>query len=374
MRVAHISKSTGIAGSERHLLYLLPGLREHGVETRVFVLEDPRRPADAWCQALEERGETVERVPIHGHLDPGLLRRLVRRLIAFKPDVVHTHLLHADVYGLTAAKRAGVPHAVSSRHNDDAFRHNPLIKWLNRRVMRHADRVIAVSGSVARFVAEVEGTPPQRVVTIHYGLDVPSCPGNTRETARSRLGLAGNQDLTLIGFVGRLVRQKGVDVALEAFAKAHRGYPQSRVVIVGDGPLRRDLEAQTRRLELMESVIFAGWTDDARDVMPAFDIVVAPSRWEGFGLVVLEAMSHGLPVIATNAGSFPEIVIDGETGLLVTPECPAALAKAMGELLIDNRRAAALGQRGRARAVESFSVGKMVDATVHVYERMMAGG
>ncbi len=91
-------------------------------------------------------------------------------------------------------------------------------------------------------------------------------------------------------------------------------------------------------------------------------------------MVVLEAMSHGLPVIATSAGSFPEIVSDGETGLLVPPECPAALAKAMEEFLIDPRRAAAMGRRGQARVVESFSVGKMVDATVQVYERMMAGG
>jgi len=374
MRVAHISKSTGMAGSERHLLSLLPGLRKRGVETRVLVLEDPRRPANSWCRALEERGEAVERVPIHEHLDAGLVRRIVQRLGACKPDVVHTHLLHADIYGLAAASRAGVPHAVSSRHNDDAFRRNPLIKWLNHRAMRHAECVIAVSDSVARFVSKVEGVPAQRVVTIHYGLDVPCCPEDTREMARSRLGITGNRDLTLIGFVGRLVHQKGADLALHAFAEAHRGYPQSRLVIVGDGPLRQDLEAQTHRLGLKESVTFAGWIDEASDIMPAFDMVVAPSRWEGFGLVVLEAMSHGLPVIATSAGSFPEIVIGGETGLLVPPECPAALAKAMEVLLIDPRHGAAMGRRGQSRVAGSFSVGKMVDATVRVYERIMTGG
>ncbi len=373
MRVVHISKSTGIAGSERHLLYLLPGLRERGVETRVLVLEDPRRPARAWCRALEERGETVESVPIHAHLDLKLVGRLVQRLRALEPDVVHTHLLHADLYGLTAARRARVPHAVSSRHNDDAFRHNPLIKWLNRRVMRQADRVIAVSGSVARFVSEVEGTPEHRVVTIHYGLDIPCSQPNNREAARSRLGVTGDPDLALIGFVGRLVRQKGVDVALQAFAKAHQAHPQSRFVIVGDGPARRELEAQAGRLALEESVIFAGWVEDASGLMPAFDMVVAPSRWEGFGLVVLEAMSHGLPVIASRAGSFPEIVIDGETGLLVPSESPAALAKAIEELLVDPRRGAAMGRRGQSRAAESFSVGNMVDATVTVYEQITAG-
>ncbi len=373
MRVAHISKSTGIAGSERHLLYLLPGLRARGVETRVLVLEDPRRPAKAWCRALEERGETVESVPIHADLDPGLVRRLVERLRAFEPDVVHTHLLHADLYGLTAARRAGVPHAISTRHNQDAFRHNLLIKWLNRRVMRYAERVIAVSGSVARFVSEVEGTPPERVGTIHYGLDVPSFRANSRQIARSRLGVTETQNVCLIGFVGRLVRQKGVDLALQAFACLRKGHPQSRLLIVGDGPERQHLEAQTRRLGLKESVIFGGWVDDASCVMPAFDIVVAPSRWEGFGLVVLETMSHGLPVIAARAGSLPEIVIDGETGLLVPSECPAALAKAMEELLIDPRRAKSMGRRAQSRVSQSFSVEKMVDATVDVYEQITVG-
>ncbi len=369
MRVAHISKSTGIAGSERHLLDLLPGLRAHGLTTRVLILEDPLRPATALSSALRDRGETVEIVPIHGHFDFRLAGRLAERLRAFAPDVVHTHLLHADLYGLTAARRAGVRHMISSRHNQDAFRHNPLIKWLNRRAMRHAERVIAISGSVARFVSEVEGTPPDRVVTIHYGLDVPSVPPDSREQARAWLGFGGVGDVTLIGFVGRLVRQKGADLALEAFAKLHKLQSQSRLVIVGDGPGRRELEAQAHGLALAGKVFFTGWVEEARDVIPAFDMVVAPSRWEGFGLVVLETMCRGLPVIASRAGAFPEIVVDGETGLLVPSESPEALAGAMARLLSDPQLAAAMGCKGRTRA-EAFPVKKMVDATVRVYEQL----
>jgi len=370
MRVAHISKSTGIAGSERHLLDLLPGLRARGLATCVLVLEDPRHPATAWGRALRERGETVEIVPIHGHLDFRLVSRLVERLRAFGPDVVHTHLLHADLYGLRAARRAGVRHMVSSRHNQDAFRCNPLIKWLNRRAMRYAERVIAISGSVARFVSEVEGTPSDRVVTVHYGLDIPSVPPDSREQARARLGFGGAGDLVLIGFIGRLVRQKGADLALQAFAGVHTAHPQSRFVIVGDGPGRRDLEAQAHRLGLAGRVVFAGWVDEASRVIPAFDMVVAPSRWEGFGLVVLETMCCGLPVIASRAGAFPEIVVHGETGLLVPSESPEALAGAMERLLSDPKLAAAMGCKGRARLAEAFPVKKMVDATVRVYEQL----
>lgn len=369
MRVAHITKSTGIAGSERHLSLLLPGLRARGVKTCMLVLEDPRHPVTAWCRALREGVDTVQTIPVYAHLDPGLTSRLAQQLRAFQPDVVHTHLLHADLYGLAASRRAGVPHAVSSRHNQDAFRHNPFIKWLNRRAMRHVERVIAISASVARFVSEVEGTPPQRVVTIHYGLDAPLSGPHDRERARARLGLTGGDDLALIGFVGRLVRQKGADLALQAFAKARRRYPQSRLVIVGDGPRRRRLEAQAERLALTDSVIFTGWADDASSLMPAFDMVVAPSRWEGFGLIILEAMGRGRPVIASRAGAFPEIVADGETGLLVPSESPDALADAMESLLGAPDRAADMGRAGKARLAETFSVGKMVDATLRVYEQ-----
>ena len=226
---------------------------------------------------------------------------------------------------------------------------------------------------MARFVSEVEGTPPDRVVTIHYGLDAPcSCP-HDRETARSRLGLTDGRDLTLIGFVGRLVRQKGSDLALQAFAKADKHHPRSRLVIIGDGPERGRLEAQAGRLALADSVIFTGWVDDASSLMPAFDMVVAPSRWEGFGLVVLEAMSHGLPVIASRAGALPEVVADGETGLLVPSESPDALADAMESLLSAPHRAADMGRAGKTRLAESFSVGKMVDATMKVYEQITTG-
>jgi glycosyltransferase involved in cell wall biosynthesis len=370
MRVAHITKSTGIAGSERHLSLLLPGLRARGVKTCMLVLQDPGRPVTAWCRALREGVDTVQTIPVYAHFDPGLTFRLAQQLRAFQPDIVHTHLLHADLYGLTAARRAGVPHAVSSRHNQDAFRRNPLIKWLNRRAMRHAERVIAISASVARFVSEVEGTPPERVVTIYYGLDAPVSGPDDRDMTRLRLGLRDGDDPALIGFVGRLVHQKGADLALEAFAKARQRHPRSRLVIVGDGPERRRLEAQAERLALTDSVIFTGWVDDASSLMPAFDMVVAPSRWEGFGLVILEAMGRSLPVIASQAGAFPEIVADEQTGLLVPSESPDALANAMESLLGAPDRAADMGRAGKIRLAESFSVGKMVDATLRVYEQI----
>ncbi len=364
MRVVHISKVTGISGSEGHLLRLLPGMAARGVEVSMVVLEDPRYPCPAFCQALEAHHIEVTRLPIRGHLDPGLRGCLVHHLRAHRPDLVHTHLLHADLYGLHAARRAKVPYAISSRHNNDAFRHNAVIKWLNRRAMRQVDRVITISQALEHFVREVEGIGPEKIVTVYYGLEAPPSKGD-RLAARETLG--ERAEVPLVGFFGRLVGQKGVDVLLDAFPSVRAAHPEARLVIVGDGPLRADLERRVRTLGMAGAVNFAGWRGAARDIMPACDLIAVPSRWEGFGLVTLEAMGYAIPLVASRTSALPEIVVDGETGILVPPEDPPALAEAICALLSDPPWAAALGRAGYERLVRTFSVEAMIEATLEVY-------
>jgi glycosyltransferase involved in cell wall biosynthesis len=369
MRVVHISKVKGIAGSEGHLLRLLPGLIKQGVEVCMIVLEDPRYPAASFCHALEERGVPVETMPIRGHFDPLLLLRLSRKLRSLRPDLVHTHLIHADLYGLPAAKWAGVPAAVSSQHNDDAFRHHLAIKWINQWVMRYADRVIAISHAVARLMSETAVIDPVKIVTIYYGLDASPQLPTAREMARTALNYRPTDQV--IGMFGRLVRQKGVDVLLDAFSQVHVRYPSARLVIVGDGPLSSQLKGQAQRLGLEGVVKFTGWMERASRLMPACDIVVVPSRWEGFGLVTLEAMGWSRPIVASRTSALPEIVLDGKTGLLVPPDDAVALAEAIEILLADSERATAMGQAGYERLVREFSVDKMVQATLDVYGQVV---
>ena len=371
MRVIHVSKVTGIAGSEGHLLRLLPGLTQHGVEIHMLILEDPRSSAVPFRQELETRGVSAEILPIsRWHVDPLLPGRLMRRLRDLQPDLVHTHLLHADLYGLRAAARARVPYAISSRHNNDAFRHNPLIKWLNRRAMKRTQCVVTISRALARFVYEIEGIDPGKVIPVHYGLESPTPDANARRTARDRLGYA--DDVPLVGVFGRLVRQKGIDVLLEAFASVSGQHPAARLVVIGDGPLRADLEFQTHKLGLKDVVSFTGWIDNARDLMPACDLIAVPSRWEGFGLVTLEAMGYALPLVASRTSALPEIIVDGETGLLVPPENPSALAEAINTLLSGPERTRSFGRAGYERLATTFSVEKMVQATLDVYNKVVS--
>ncbi len=370
MRVLHVSKVTGIAGSEGHLLRLLPGLRQQGIDARMLVLVDPHRPVPAFLEALQSCAVPAASIAIRGHIDTTLMRRLVDHLRALQPDLVHTHLLHADLYGLPAARQAGVLHAVSSRHNDDRFRRFPAIRWLNQRAMRHADRVIAISGALTDFVREVEGIDPNRLVTVHYGLDAPVLPPDARAGARALLGL-DDQPL-LVGFFGRLIRQKGVDVLLDAFWQVRQNHPGAQLVIVGNGPERKALESQSDRLLIREAVRFTGWVEGAYRLMPACDVIAVPSRWEGFGLVTLEAMGCSVPLVASRASALPEIVVDGETGLLVAPGDAAELAGALNRLLSDSSLRIAMGQAGLRRLQTGFSVRRMVDATLDVYRSVLS--
>lgn len=362
MRVVHVSKATGIAGSEKHLLSLLPGLAKRGVDVRMLVLEAPRHPATMFAEALSMRGVPVERVPLYAHLDPTAMLRLVRLLRALQPDIVHTHLIHGDLYGIWAATNAGVSCVISSRHNDDAFRHYALFRWLNHRLMQRVAHVVAISEALARFVIGVEGVPPEKVVTIHYGLEAPQLDDTARHRARDALGADPNSPL--VGAVGRFVRQKGFDVLLNAFHQVLLTCPEARLIIVGDGPLRRSLTRQAIQLGIDHAVTFAGWHPDACVLMPALDVLAVPSRWEGFGLVTLEAMGCALPIVASRASALPEIVVDGETGLLVPTEDPGALAEALLTLLVNPGRAKTMGSAGYVRLRQVFSVERMVTTTL----------
>lgn len=372
-RVIHLSKMTGAAGSEGHLLALLPGLRARGVDARLWMLVEPGNPVQDYVDRAEALGVPVERVIIRRHFDPGLWRRLAVRLRDARPDLVHTHLIHADLYGIPAARWAGVRGVVSSRHNDDRFRRWLPVRALSRWLWRQADAGIAISEAIRRFAIAYEGVSPQKIHTIHYGLDPASvhAPPDARTRLRQELGLPA--DAPLVGSVCRLIEQKGLDNALDGFAQVAAEFPAAHYAIAGDGPLRGALEAQAARLGVADRVHFLGWRADAPAIFAALDVLLAPSRWEGFGLVFLEAMALGVPVISTRVSAIPEVIADGETGWLVPPDDPAAIAGALRAALAGPDERCRRGEAGRARLESQFTVDAMVDRTLAVYQGVVGG-
>jgi glycosyltransferase involved in cell wall biosynthesis len=336
----------GIGGSERHLLTLLPALAERDVDVVFVGLDDPAwDPADFY-DALRV---PAVRIPAPRDLDPALLVRTVRALDA---DVVHTHLVHADVYGGVAAKlrRARL---VSSKHNDDPFRAGAF-RYVERALARAADRIVTISDSLRRFTVERVGVPAAKVQTIHYGLDEPPAPWGENPADPVP------NDARVVLSVSRLTEQKGLDVALRAFATLPA---DTFFVGLGEGPARGALEELARELGVEHRVHLPGRVPDVAAWLRRAAVYVQPARWEGFGLAVLEAMVCGLPVVATNVSSLPELVVDGETGILVPPDAPAALATALATVL----ESPGLGDAGRERARREFSVAAMADRTAALY-------
>ncbi|MEO8607724.1 MAG: glycosyltransferase [Chloroflexota bacterium] len=371
MRVAHVIKAVQVAGAERHLLTLLSGLRAQGIDAQLLLLVEPDNAMQSYVVAAESRGIPVERLVIKRHLDPSLYNRLNQSLRNLKPDVVHTHLLHADLYGIPAARWTKVPVVVSSRHNDNAFRRRAPIKQVNRVLWRMTDAGIAISDSIARFTVEVEGAAKNKIHRIYYGLEpIKPLDRNAARTDLLReLNLPDGSDL--IGIICRLTEQKGITYGLQAFAKIAADFPRAHLLIAGDGPLRSALAREADALMLTDRVHFLGWRDNIPALMAGLDIFLAPSLWEGFGLVFLEAMAQATPIIASNVSAIPEVIVDGETGLLVPPRDVEGLAEALGKLLSDKPLRQYMGLQGQDRLETQFSAARMVDETAALYHTLL---
>ncbi len=369
MRVLHLIKATQVAGAERHLLALLAGLRACDVDARLGVLVEPDKPMDDYFALLAERSIPAERIIIRRDLDPGLLGRLMQLIRHHQPDIVHTHLLHADLYGIPAAKRAG-KRVVSSRHNDNAFRRRASFRLLSRLGWRMTDAGIAISDSIARFCVEVEGAPADKIRRIYYGLE--AVQPHDRNTARAGLikELKLPAETVFIGIVCRLTEQKGISYGLRAFAQLKHEFPNAHLLIAGDGPELATLKSEAWTLGLLERAHFLGWREDIPALMAGLDVLLAPSLWEGFGLVLLEAMAQATPIIATNVSAIPEVVADGETGLLVPPRDATALADALRQLMADRALAQHMGLLGQDRLETHFSAARMVAETQALYDQL----
>lgn len=373
MSVVHVMKMTGIAGAEKHLLLLTAGLRARGLQAQVLMLVEPGNPMQAFHDAAAAHDIPVHDLVIRADADPTLLTRLRRTLRLLRPCIVHTHLIHADLYGIPAARLAGVPVVITSRHNDNAFRRRGGLRRLNRALWAGVDAGIAISDSIRRFAIAVEGAPAAKVYTIHYGVPLerlaPAAQTALRAGVRAELGAA--PDDLLVGMACRLVEQKGVSYGIRAFARVCERFPSARLVIAGDGPLRPALEAEARAAGIAHRVRFLGWRDDVPRLLAGLDVLLMPSLWEGFGLVILEAMNQRVPVIASRVSAIPEIVADGETGLLVPTRDAEALADALALLLGDYVLRRHMGLLAEDRLETHFSADRMVNQTVALYRDLM---
>lgn len=371
MRVLHIQKTNGVSGSERHLLELLPGLTNRGIQTRMCILSAPgyeRFVRQALCRKIE-----VVSVPAGPHLNPALIWPILRQIRAFDPNIVHTHLVHADLYGQIACSIANRP-GVSSVHSSHSLYLKEPFRTVSRLTGRLPDRTLAISAHVGRFLEEVDLRPTGTMRVVPYGIETSGWLYSASDRAESRSELLIQDGEIVVGIASRLIENKGHSVLVDALGLAIRQLPHLKLIVAGEGPLLEPLRAQAARTLPPNKAVFVGFVEDIKRVMAACDVFVFPTLpgfGEGFGLATLEAMAASLPVVASNLGPLPEIVLDGETGLLVRPGDVDSLADAILRLASHPELMIRMGQQGQLRAGTEFSLERMVDGTVDVYHEVL---
>jgi glycosyltransferase involved in cell wall biosynthesis len=358
-RVLHVQKVAGISGSESHLLQLLPDLRQRGWEVEFLMLHENEPGAWDFARELRGRGVPLDHVRLRGDVDPIAYAEVASKLARRRPLVLHTHLVHADVYGQIAGGTVGIPLRLSTKHGFNWFREGRFFGLADRAVASLAHVQIAISQGLARYLAEIEGFDEGGFEIVHYGI-------------AARDGVSGyrSSEPHLL-CVGRLIPVKGHLVLLRALAQARERVPELVLDIAGRGPLEPALRAYARELGVGDAVRFLGFVSPVQAAIEEAAAVVVPSLGEGFGMVALEAMERARPVIASAVGGLSEIVADRETGLVVAPADAEELAEAIVTLASDLPRAAAMGEAGRRRAVESFTPERATQGVEALYLRAL---
>ncbi|MCZ7544840.1 MAG: glycosyltransferase [Anaerolineae bacterium] len=371
-RLLHVVKATGVAGAETHLLILLEGLRAAGLDAELLILAEPEKPVEGFFTRAAARGIPAHCLAIRRRLDRGLFHNLQQFFREGGYSVVHTHLIHADVHGIPAARRAAVPHVVSTRHADNPFRRRLPLRLAHRWLWRRVDRA---SPSRRRCAASASKWRARRR-TRWRPYTTASIPTRCR-SARARAicwppRWASRPARCWWGASAASSRSRASRTRCAPSGRLRRP-SRRRTTPSRGGPLRRELETAARGFGLEGRVHFLGWRDDPHPVIAGLDVLLAPSLQEGFGLVLLEAMALRVPVIASRVSAMPEIVVDGETGLLTEPGDADGIASALSTLLANPDVAREMGANGRARLEAQFTAQRMVERTCAVYESLDAG-
>ena len=349
------------AGVEKTALLLYQHLDKERFDVR-FILNGE----GAFFGQLADAGADVEVIPCGRRVSFGWQKQLRRSLRQRPADVVQLHLSRLNAWWLRRffPDTKSVERLNMTRHGYGGY---PLRwKWLDCCTARWIDHFVVVSESLKQqFVSR--GYPPEKMTVVYNGVSVSG--GIPSSGLREELGIEA--DMPLIGTVGRLTEQKGMDVFLKAAAHIAEALPEARFVIAGEGELRSRLEAMARDLGLQENVLFLGYRQDVLNVIAGLDVMLYLSRWEPFANTLLEAMAVGSPVVATDVGGNREAVVDRESGCLVPPENAKAASDAVLEIIRNNAFHEYL-RRNAAERVEHFSVEEMARGHEKVYRNLVS--
>ena len=355
----HVDTARTWRGGQNQVLVTVMGLRAIGERATLV--------AHPGGELRTRAAEGLDLIPLapRAEMDLQAAWRLSRLLKRLRPEIVHAHDPHGvamAALALSMSTEPAKPPLVASRRVDFHIRGNALSRWKYRQV----DLFVCASEAIRKMLVG-DGIPDARTATVHEGIDIGRVDAAPPARLHEEFWLP--HEAPVVGNVAALVPHKGQRHLIDAAALVIRQVPDARFILAGEGELRGALERQIKDLRLEKHVFLAGFRPDVLSVHKSFDIFVLSSVTEGLGTSLLDAMACSKPIVGTRAGGIPEVVKDGETGILVSPRDHEALASALVKLLKDPALRERLGAAGRVRVCERFSAERMVLDTLKAYRR-----
>ena len=355
----HIDTARGWRGGQGQVKYTVLGLRQRG--DRAVLVANPQG------ELFKRMSEGLDLVPLapRNQVDLAAAWRLSRVLKQYAPDVIQAHDSHAVAMAATALSISSPtpkPPLIATRRVDFHIATNSFSRWKYGEV----DRFIAITNAIADMLV-ADGIPRAKIALVNEGVDVERIAALPAANVHAECYLPVNSPV--VGNVAALVPHKGQHYLIDAAAIVVRQVPDVRFVILGEGELHEQLEREIMHKHLERHVFLAGFRSNPVELTKSFDVFVMSSVTEGLCTALVDAMAASRPTVATTAGGIPEVVVDGETGFLVPPKEPEAMADRIVRLLRDPALRQRMGEAGLARARARFTVERMVEETNAVYER-----
>lgn len=366
MHVAHlIGRLKRDGGAEKLIQTFAHAASSLNLKLTIITLRENDPQVQREVEAL---GARVISFPGRKLGNPFRFWQLLRFIQQEKFELIHTHLSDETILGISIGQFLGIPVVCTIHNTRMTSQDNPVRDLLEPWLYRYgASQIIAVGWTTASVQGERIGN---KSITVIPNAVLPINDLSTIERNELRKELVGNAEYPLLISVGRLTPQKGFLDLITAFAILHKSNPRSRMIIVGQGPQDEELITKIQHLNLQSKVKLLGLRSDVPRLMAASDIYVSASLWEGLPVATLEAMSAGLPIVATNVGDVPQVVIEG-TGILVPPRQPEELALAIGYLLDHDERSRIIGKVARNHVQRTFGVENWINMQLEIYEKVI---
>jgi glycosyltransferase involved in cell wall biosynthesis len=356
--VLEIIGDSSLAGAPRHLLSILGNLDSDRFEIACIC---PPGPLAGEIRGLHHRIE-LEVISMDSRLDLKAISRIRKTIKHLNPDLIHVHGTRAGALGRLAAIGLKKP-VVYTEHlwTKNFSLSSKVLNYIHYMASCFLDlfttKNIAVSGAVKEFMIETNISYADKIQVIYNGI----------EPTKLRANLFDNDQEILLGTVGTLIPLKGVQYLIQALPQIRKEFPEVKLEIIGDGPYKKTLSDLVKKMKLEKFIRFAGFQADVEKSLAKLDLYVQPSSSESFGLAIVQAMSVGLPVVATRTGGIPELVTEDKSGILVAPERPKDLAQAILKLLHNRTLAKSMGEAARRESVVRFNLKEMIKEVEEVY-------